>query len=118
MRVGGILPSLAARLGRFSTLGVIEHGNYGRSCHKIGMWGVGMSVAIIGAHILIWQGLLETNNVVYLSSGMSLFAAIIGGLLFGYGMALSGNCGDGVLAQLAGRRPETLGRHRPAQDSR
>ena len=82
------------------------------------MWGVGMSVAIIGAHILIWQGLLETNNVVYLSSGMSLFAAIIGGLLFGYGMALSGNCGDGVLAQLAGRRPETLGRHRPAQDSR
>lgn len=99
---GGILLGLAARLGRFCTLGAIEDALYGKSYQRIGMWGVGMSVAIIGTHILIWQGLLDTNNVVYLSSGMSLFAAIIGGLLFGYGMALSGNCGYGALARLGG----------------
>ena len=43
---------LAARLGRFCTLGAIEDVLYGQSDHRLRMWGVAIGIAIIGS--LAW----------------------------------------------------------------
>ena len=100
--VGGILLGLAARLGRFCTLGAVEDAFYGGSYRRLAMWGVAIGVAVFGTQALILFGGLDPTQIVYLSSATSLSAVALGGLLFGYGMALSGNCGYGALARLGG----------------
>ncbi|WP_371168857.1 YeeE/YedE family protein [Aliiroseovarius sp. 2305UL8-7] len=100
--VGGVMLGLAARLGRFCTLGAIEDTLYAGSSLRLRMWGIAIGVAMIGTHMLIGSGLLPADDALYLRLEWNPLASIIGGLLFGYGMALSGNCGFGALARLGG----------------
>ncbi|KPD11275.1 YeeE/YedE family protein [Phaeobacter sp. 11ANDIMAR09] len=100
--LGGILLGLAARLGRFCTLGAIEDLLYGGSSHRMRMWGLAIATAVIGSFSLIGLGLLDASLSFYLSVRWMPAASIVGGLMFGYGMALSGNCGYGAIARLGG----------------
>lgn len=100
--VGGLMLGLSARLGRFCTLGAIEDALYAGSSLRLRMWGIAIGVAMIGTHMLIGAGVLPMADAIYLQLNWNPLASIIGGLLFGYGMALSGNCGFGALARLGG----------------
>jgi len=100
--IGGVLLGLAARLGRFCTLGAIEDLLYGGSTLRMRMWILAIGVAVIGSFSLIGLGLLDETQTYYLSIRWMPAASIIGGLMFGYGMALSGTCGFGAIARLGG----------------
>jgi uncharacterized membrane protein YedE/YeeE len=99
---GGILLGLAARLGRFCTLGAIEDVLYGGSDLRIRMWALAIGTSIIGSFALMGSGLLTASDTFYLSIRWMPAASIVGGLMFGYGMAMSGNCGYGAIARLGG----------------
>jgi uncharacterized protein len=99
---GGVLLGLAARLGRFCTLGAIEDLLYGQNDLRIRMWGVAIGVAVVATFLLISGGILIPGETSYLSRSWNPWASVAGGLVFGYGMALSGNCGFGALARLGG----------------
>ncbi|MGB0927220.1 MAG: YeeE/YedE family protein [Pikeienuella sp.] len=99
---GGLVLGLAARLGRFCTLGAIEEALYGSGTVRIRMWGVALGLAIFlcaGAEAMGW---LSFESSIYRALTWNPAASIAGGLLFGYGMALAGNCGYGALARLGG----------------
>ena len=100
--VSGCLLGLAARLGRFCTLGAIEDYFYSSSDLRLRMWGVAIGTAVIGTFALIGFGWLDASTPVYLGQEWYPSASIFGGLIFGYGMAISGNCGFGALARLGG----------------
>ncbi len=100
--IGGLLLGLAARIGRFCTLGAIEDVLYAGSSLRLRMWGIAIGTAMTGTFALIWLGLFSLEEAVYLQFAWNPLASIIGGLMFGYGMALSGNCGYGALARLGG----------------
>ncbi len=98
----GILLGLAARLGRFCTLGAIEDLLYGGSGIRMRMWVLAIGVGIFGAFSLMALGLFEPDLSYYLSIRWMPVASVLGGLIFGYGMALAGNCGYGSIARLGG----------------
>ncbi len=98
----GILLGLAARLGRFCTLGAIEDALYGGSTVRLRMWGMAIGLAVMGSFGLMAMGLLAGAETYYLSIRWMPAASILGGLVFGYGMALSGMCGYGAIARLGG----------------
>ncbi|UWQ55255.1 YeeE/YedE family protein [Leisingera caerulea] len=100
--LGGVALGLAARLGRFCTLGAIEDLLYGGSSLRMRMWGVAIGVAVTSSFALIGLGLADAGQSFYLSIRWMPAASILGGLMFGYGMALSGNCGYGAIARLGG----------------
>ncbi len=100
--LGGIALGLAARIGRFCTLGAIEDVLYSSDDRRIRMWGLAIGVAIIGAHLAIVWGGFDADNAAYLARSWNPLGSVIGGLMFGYGMAMSGNCGYGALARLGG----------------
>ncbi|MEM5543477.1 YeeE/YedE family protein [Sulfitobacter sp. AS92] len=100
--LGGVLLGLAARLGRFCTLGAIEDMLYGGSSHRMRMWGLAIGVAIVGSFTLGGFGLINIDRAFHLTVAFSWAPAIFGGLIFGYGMALAGTCGFGALARLGG----------------
>lgn len=99
---GGLLLGLAARLGRFCTLGAIEDALYGGSDTRLRMWALAVGIAVTGSFALIGAGLLDETKSFYLSIRWMPMASILGGLMFGYGMALAGNCGYGAIARLGG----------------
>ena len=99
---GGIALGLAARIGRFCTLGAIEDQLYGGSSARLRMWGLAIGTAIVTTFLAYGAGWIDPSRAFYLAEGWSLAGAVLGGLVFGYGMALAGNCGYGALARLGG----------------
>ena len=99
---GGILLGLAARLGRFCTLGAIEDYLYGGNDTRLRMWLLAIGTAVVGSFALIGFGLINATESFYLAGVWSPLASVVGGLVFGYGMALAGNCGYGAVARLGG----------------
>jgi len=99
---GGLLLGLAARLGRFCTLGAIEDLLYGGSDTRLRMWALAIGSATVGTFALMAFGWLNAGSTYYLSIRWMPLASIFGGLMFGYGMALAGNCGYGAIARLGG----------------
>ena len=99
---GGVVLGLAARLGRFCSMGAIEDALYQGSTDRARQWGVALAVALIGSSALMMLGVLTPEETPYLALRWYPLASIAGGLMFGYGMALAGNCGFGALARLGG----------------
>ncbi|MBY8977689.1 YeeE/YedE family protein [Rhodobacteraceae bacterium NNCM2] len=99
---GGVALGLAARMGRFCTLGAIEAALYAQDLSGIRMWALALAVAIAGSFTLAEAGLIDLGATMYSLIRFDPLASIAGGLLFGYGMAIAGNCGFGALARLGG----------------
>ncbi|MEM9843797.1 MAG: YeeE/YedE family protein [Pseudomonadota bacterium] len=100
--LGGIALGLAARIGRFCTLGAIEDLLYGSDDRRMRMWAIAIATAIVGTQAALAWGGLDGTQTAYLDRVWNPLGTVIGGLIFGYGMALSGNCGYGALARLGG----------------
>ena len=100
--LGGVALGFAARVGRFCTLGAIEDFLYASDGRRLRMWGIAIGIAIVGTHLAMGLGLMDFAQTAYLDRVWNPLATVLGGLMFGYGMALSGNCGYGALARLGG----------------
>ncbi len=100
--LGGLGLGLAARLARFCALGAIEDLSYGGSDHRARMWGLAIGVAVTLTFAAGALGLARVDGSLYLDAAWNPVAHIVGGLVFGYGMALAGNCGYGAVARLGG----------------
>lgn len=100
--VGGVLMGLAARKARFCTLGAIEDALYAGDLARIRMWALALAGAILGTHLLATAGFVDLSQTIYARAGWNPVASVLGGLMFGYGMAIAGNCGFGALARLGG----------------
>jgi uncharacterized membrane protein YedE/YeeE len=99
---GGVVLGLAARLGDFCTLGALESAVYGRDPLRLRLWGVVLGVAILATQFGAQAGLIDLGSTYYHAIEWSALGSVVGGLLFGYGMALAGNCGFGALVRFGG----------------
>ncbi|MEM7522632.1 MAG: YeeE/YedE family protein [Pseudomonadota bacterium] len=99
---GGLALGLAARIGRFCTLGAIEDALYGGDTNRLRMWAAALGASVILAHLAAAGGVADFETSIYNALAWNPVASVTGGLLFGYGMALAGNCGYGALARLGG----------------
>ena len=100
--MAGIVLGLAARLGEFCTLGALESALYGADQRRLRLWGVVLAVAIFGTFLGSSLGVIDIGSSIYHQIAWNPLASIVGGLLFGYGMAMAGNCGFGALVRLGG----------------
>jgi len=99
---GGVVLGLAARLGDFCTLGAIESATYGKDQKRIRLWGIVLGVAILATQFGALSGWIDLGASFYHSIAWNPLASVLGGLIFGYGMALAGNCGFGALVRFGG----------------
>ena len=100
--IGGVVLGLAARLGEFCTLGALESAIYGGSQTRLRLWGVVLGVAILGTQFGALAGWVDLEGTMYHSFAWNPLASVVGGLVFGYGMAMAGNCGFGALVRFGG----------------
>lgn len=99
---GGMVLGLAARLGDFCTLGALESAVYGKDQKRLRLWGIVLGVAILGTQFGALAGWVDLGSTFYHSIAWNPLGSILGGLVFGYGMAMAGNCGFGALVRFGG----------------
>ena len=100
--LGGIIMGLAARFARFCTLGAIEDAAYAQNFTLIRMWGIAIGVAVLFVSVGMLQGWVLIESSFIRTVPFSPVLTILGGLIFGAGMAFAGNCGFGALSRLGG----------------
>lgn len=98
--IAGTVLGLAGRLGDFCTLGALESALYGGDQKRLRLWGIVLATAILATQAGAASGWIDLGATYYHQVAWLPLASVLGGLTFGYGMALAGNCGFGALVRL------------------
>lgn len=99
---GGVLLGFAGRRSRFCTLGAIEDATYAADWTRLRAWALAAALALALTQAMAFAGVIDLGRSIYLSAEIGWLGAIVGGLMFGFGMALVGTCGYGTLLRCGG----------------
>lgn len=100
--VVGMVLGFAARIGDFCTLGTLETAILGRNYRRLHIWALALGTAICATFLADAAGWMAVADTLHHRVIWQPMASIIGGLIFGWGMAMAGNCGFGALTRAAG----------------
>ncbi|HJW10567.1 MAG TPA: YeeE/YedE family protein [Albitalea sp.] len=91
-----------ANRSNFCTMGavsdIVNMGHWGR----MRMWLLAVAVALIGANLLAYFGLVDLSKSVYQRPTLAWLSLMVGGLTFGVGMTLAAGCANKNLVRLGG----------------
>jgi len=95
----GLVIGLVGRATRFCTFcavrDVIRYGDTMRARS----WALAIAVALVGVQIQQITQSIDLSQSIYLSPNFGWAGALIGGLIFGVGMALAGSCGFNLVVR-------------------
>ena len=98
----GTVLGVSGRAGRFCTLAMLEDAFFGSDFRRLKSFALAAAVALLATQALVEFGVVDFSRSIYLTPSIGLGGAIIGGLMFGTGMALVGTCGFGTLVRVGG----------------
>ncbi|MCR4268608.1 YeeE/YedE family protein [Nitratireductor sp. ZSWI3] len=98
----GIVIGYVARRHHFCTMAALERHWYAGDSRGLRTWALAAGVAMVLTQAMMLGGVADLGGSFYLRPFFGLTGAIIGGLAFGFGMALAGTCGFGALVRLGG----------------
>ncbi len=98
--VSGTIAGLAARGADFCTYRAIEDWWVTGSNTRLRTWALSIVVAMVVVQALFAADMARIGDSFYLAPSLGWGGAIAGGLLFGWGMAMVGTCGFGILVRL------------------
>ncbi|MFN0116616.1 MAG: YeeE/YedE family protein [Paracoccaceae bacterium] len=97
--IAGLVLGLAARFGGFGTLSALRAAAELGDQRRVRLWGIVIGVAIVASFALDTLGYARIAATPYHAQGWYPVAVVLGGLTFGYGMALAGSCGFEALVR-------------------
>lgn len=103
--LGGLLLGLLAgallQASHFCIMGAIADRVLFGSARRLKVWWLAIATAILGTQALAVAGLVPLEASGHLSGGIVWGPALLGGLLFGFGMVLTGGCASRTLVRSA-----------------
>ena len=91
-----------AQRTHFCTMGAVSDIVTMGDWTRMRMWGMAVGVAMIGFYTLAAAGQLDPAKTLYASGKFIWLSALVGGLLFGFGMVLASGCGSKTLVRIGG----------------
>lgn len=101
MAIGALFGATIQR-SHFCTMGCISDAVLFGSFRRMRIWALAIAVALTGSQLLQGLGLLDLAATAYRQPDLFWLGAIVGGILFGFGMVLAGGCASRNLARLGG----------------
>jgi uncharacterized protein len=99
---------VVANRTNFCTMGavsdIVNMGHWGR----MRMWLLAIAVAIVGANLLFYAGLVDLSKSIYQRPMLNWLSLLLGGVLFGAGMSLAGGCANKNLIRIGGGSVRSL----------
>lgn len=98
----GIAFGAVAHRTDFCTMGALSDIVFLGDWRRFRAWMLAIAVAILGTHGLHAAGLVDIDRAMYLGANLGWAGAILGGLMFGYGMTMAGGCANKMLVRIGG----------------
>src|SRR5438105_1905165 len=96
----GAAAGFVVRHARLCTFGAIEDALMGGDTRRLKIFALALGIAILGTQALTIGGFLHPEQTTFTPPALPLVAILIGGVMFGIGMAMVGTCGFGSLVRL------------------
>ena len=91
-----------AQRTHFCTMGAVSDVVNMGDWTRMRQWGMAVGVAMIGFYGLAFSGFIDPAKTLYASNRFIWLSALVGGLLFGFGMVLASGCGSKTLVRVGG----------------
>ncbi len=104
----GILFGATVQRSNFCTMGAISDLVLMGDANRLRSWLLAIAVAMLGSQLLHLAGLVDLRLSIYAGPGFGWLGAIVGGLLFGFGMVQAGGCGSRTLVRLGAGNLKSL----------
>jgi uncharacterized membrane protein YedE/YeeE len=104
----GVFFGAVAQRTDFCTMGSISDIVFMGSWNRFRAWVLAIAVATVASQAMHIGGLIDLNKSIYLTPNLGWAGAIIGGLLFGFGMTMTGGCGVKTLVRLGAGNLKSL----------
>jgi hypothetical protein len=105
--LGGVFGATAQRTN-FCTMGAISDMVFMGNWNRFRAWMLAIATAMLvsqGMHVF---GVVDLGESIYLTTNLGWLGAILGGLMFGFGMTLAGGCGNKTLVRLGAGNLKSL----------
>lgn len=103
--LGGLLLGLVfgalVQASHFCIMGALADLRLFGSSRRLKTWVLAIAVAILGTQLLAASGLVDLDATGYVAAGLAWGPTLSGGLLFGFGMVLTGGCASRALVRAA-----------------
>jgi uncharacterized membrane protein YedE/YeeE len=104
----GLVFGVTAQRTNFCTMGGISDRVLMGDGRRFRAWVLATAVAIIGSQLLSFSGYVDLGQSIYLTTNFGWLGAIAGGLVFGFGMTMTGGCPSRTLVRLGGGNLKSL----------
>ena len=104
----GMVLGATAQRTNFCTMGAISDAVLMGDYRRLRAWLLAIALALLGSQALHSAGVVDLYQSIYLSPDLGWLGAIVGGLLFGFGMTLAGGCGYRNLVRLGAGNLKSL----------
>jgi uncharacterized membrane protein YedE/YeeE len=104
----GSVMGFAARRYHFCTMSALERHWYANDSSGLRSWVLAAAVALLLTQTMAVLGWIDISGSFYLTEPLYIAGTIIGGIMFGVGMALVGTCGFGAIIRLGGGNMRAL----------
>jgi uncharacterized protein len=97
-----VLFGAIAQRTHFCTMGavadIVNIGDWSR----MRMWALAIGVAMLGFNAMVAAGWIDAGKTIYATPRLAWLSAVVGGLMFGFGMVLASGCGSKTLVRIGG----------------
>jgi uncharacterized membrane protein YedE/YeeE len=95
-----VLFGAIAQRTHFCTMGavadIVNIGDWSR----MRMWALAIGVAMLGFNAMVGAGWIDAGKTLYAGPRLTWLSAVVGGLMFGFGMVLASGCGSKTLVRI------------------
>ncbi len=96
----GIVFGAVVQRTNFCTMGAISDVVLMGNWNRFRAWMLAIAVALIGTQALHMAGTVDVAKSIYQTTNLGWAGAIVGGLMFGFGMTMAGGCGNRTVARI------------------
>ena len=104
----GLIVGYVARRNHFCTLNALERHWFAGDSNGLRSWVLAAATALMATTLLQAFGWVDLSGSFYLTESVPIAGTLIGGLMFGIGMALVGTCGFGAIVRMGGGNMRAL----------
>ncbi len=105
--LGGIFGATAQRTN-FCTMGAISDMVFMGNWNRFRAWMLAIATAMLVSQGMFALEVVDLTESIYLTTNLGWLGAILGGLMFGFGMTLGGGCGNKTLVRLGAGNLKSL----------
>ena len=107
LAIGLVFGAVVQRTG-FCAMGGISDAVLMGDSRRLRAWLLAIAVAIAGSQAMGFAGLVNLDHSIYLTPNLGWLGAIVGGLMFGFGMTQASGCASKNLVRLCGGNLKSL----------